>query len=195
MRVLILFFLGLPAFASDADIEAAAHRHFDKMPLVERIDDISGMCGASGQANRDAVYCTSKNTIYLRNGSSDRAYNVAHLYGHAVQVNHGIADIALREVRARPDEESKLRGMVTRQVECIAGFLHARAGVDVVFPSGSEPMTGSHWGRNPLKIGPKVTIGRDARQEWLKIGAQATDIAVCSVGEMSSDLLVKAFKE
>ena len=195
MRFLVLFVVAQPAIAADHFIEAAAHRHFDNMPVVERLADIAQVCGAQGQANGDAVYCTSENKIYLRKGAEDLAYKLAHLFGHAVQVNHGVADIALREVRARRDEEEALRGMVTRQVECIAGFLHKKAKVPVEFAEGLEPFTESHWGRNPLRIGPQVSIGRVVRIAWLARGYGTENLAAYASGEIGAELLLKAFKE
>lgn len=195
MRILILLILTGPAFANDVLIEAAAHKHFDKMPEVVRSDDISSVCGAARSANQDAVYCTSENRIYLRRDAQDLSYKLAHLFGHAVQVNHGVADIALREVRARRDEEASLRAMVTRQVECIAGFLHKKASVPPRFTEGVEPFTGSHWGRNPLRIGPQVSIGAQTRMEWLSRGYGTGDLAACASGEIGAELLLKAFRE
>jgi len=126
--------------------------------------------------------------------SAKTAYEVAHLYGHAAQVRHGVADFALGQIRQRRSEENMLRGLVTRQVECIAGFLMARAGMGTFDLNGAfteEPFTHSHWGRDPLRIGPTVSIGLDARAEWFAIG-RTGDLAACAPGEFTSDLLVDA---
>ncbi len=56
----------------------------------------------------------------------------------------------------------------------------------------SEPFTGSHWGREPLRIGPKVSIGLDARAEWFAKGQKTGQFETCSVGEMSAGLIVRA---
>ena len=85
--------------------------------------------------------------------------------------------------------------MVTRQVECLAGVLTARAGVpsrDLLSLFSTEPFTDAHWGRRPLNVGPKVSIGLDVRAEWYQIGFEAADFSVCSVGEMAADLIVQA---
>jgi len=112
---------------------------------------------------------------------------MAHVLGHAIQVRHGVADVALRAIRSRRSEEQALRGMVTRQVECVAGVLMATAGEQpaMLRGFGQEPFTGSHWGRDPLNQGPRVSIGLEARAEWYEIGYAARDFAACTVGEMS----------
>lgn len=188
--------LAAPVEADDRALEAAVYRSFDDMPRVARVDDVSELCGAAGQANGDVIFCTTKNVVYLRGGAELAAYKLAHVMGHAVQVGHGIADIALREIRRRPDDEIALRGLVTRQVECIAGFLTARAGlaaIDLSVEFTEEPFVGSHWGRNPLRIGPRVSIGTQARAKWYAVGYRG-DIADCAVGEMGSELLVEALR-
>ena len=93
-------------------------------------------------------------------------------------------------------EEQALRGMVTRQVECVAGVLMATAGEQpaMLRGFGQEPFTGSHWGRDPLNQGPRVSIGLEARAEWYEIGYAARDFAACTVGEMSSELIVQALR-
>jgi len=119
---------------------------------------------------------------------------LAHLYGHAVQVQHGVADFALGQIRQRRSEEAMLRGLVTRQVECIAGFIMARAGqddVDLTTLFATEPFTDSHWGRDPLRIGPQVSIGLAVRADWFAIG-QRGDLAACGPGEFTADLLLEA---
>ena len=91
------------------------------MPSVRVVDQITGMCGADEGVSSRAAYCTSANEILLidRPGA---AYALAHVLGHAVQVRHGVADVALRTIRACRSEEVTLRGYVERQVDCIAGF-------------------------------------------------------------------------
>lgn len=197
MRLLMFtVLLAGPGVAEPFAIEAAARHSFDDMPVVELVEDVSQLCGAQGLANRDAIYCTSPNVIYLRRGAAHLSYKVAHLMGHAVQVRHGIADFALREVRARPAQEGALRGMVTRQVECLAGFLHQKAGIAPLrlMDLDGEPFTGSHWGRTPLRIGPQVSIGLSVRADWLMRGYEAESLAECAAGEIGADLLLEAYK-
>ena len=199
MRILIVMALVAmngQALADTEAIEGAVLDSFEDMPRVERVGSVADVCGAAGQANPDVVFCTTQNVVYLRRGADQAAYKLAHVMGHAVQVRHGVADIALREIRKRPRQEAELRGMVTRQVECIAGFLSARAGVSKVdFKRfATEPFTRSHWGRNPLRIGPKVSIGLAAREKWYGIGYAGRSLAVCAVVEMGAELLLKAYR-
>lgn len=200
MRFLtILAVLAGPAVADPvADIMAAAEASFDHMPDVRRVHEIAGRCGADAEVNSRVVYCTSQNTIFLHRDSAPdllTAYALAHVYGHAVQVQHGIADVALQAIRSSPSNERALRGDVTRQVECIAGFLWALAALpptELSELTATEPFTGAHWGRNPLRIGPRVQIGLKARARWFRIG-QTIDLNACAPGAFSSDLLVRAF--
>lgn len=182
------------------DVAHAARLAFDGMPVVRRVDAIAGNCGADETVNAHVAYCTSRNQIFLTRDAAafpEAAYLVAHSYGHAVQVRHGVADFALAQIRARRPEEEMLRGLVERQVDCIAGFLVARAGLPPASLTDwfdAEPFAGSHWGRDPLHIGPEVSIGLAARAEWFAIG-QGGDIAACAPGEFGSDLLVAALND
>lgn len=169
----------------------SANRIWPDMPEVRRVANMAEPCGAQGQANSRIFYCTSRNTVYIGADfeQDPRApYEMAHVLGHAIQVRHGIADIALREIRNRPDEEPALRAMVTRQVECLAGFLVADTGLRphdfAQFGYTEEPFTGSHWGRDPVRIGPRVSIGLQARAEAYTSGYEARDSAVCAVEEI-----------
>jgi len=179
-------------------VAQTAAQMFDRVPKLQSFDGTPEACGAGDETNEDAYYCTSLKTIFYRSGFEDApqaAYQIAHLLGHAMQVEHGVADVALREISRRRDEEEVLRGMVTRQVECVAGVFMARARVDLINLAevfDHEPFTHSHWGRSPVNQGPQVSIGVQARQDWLEIGYQAGDVSACSVGEMSADLLVQA---
>ena len=174
---------------------AATQAAFPRAPAVVIGADVSGECG--GGHGKPAIYCTSDNRIYLRADLTGRAgaYALAHLYGHGLQVRYGVADLALAAIQADRAREAELRGMVTRQVECLAGMLVARAGLDLppltVFHT-AEPFTGSHWGRRPVRAGPQVSIGLAARAEWFARGQAAGHPAVCDVGEMSADLIVAA---
>ncbi len=201
MKKYILFFVMLPMAAmADGveDIDRIVHQVFPRTPPVQFVDDLTGLCGFGNGVNKGIAYCTSQNIVFIRkkSGSDVRsAYELAHVMGHAVQVKYGVADIALRKITEQRDRETELRGMVTRQVECIAGVLFARAGLphaDLKRLYKSEPFTGSHWGREPLRIGPKVSIGLNARAEWFSKGQKTGQFQTCSVGEMSADLIVRA---
>ena len=179
------------------DVARAADAAFDQMPSVVRVDQIAGRCGADLRVNTQVAYCTSRNEILLSRDASaslQAPYLVAHSYGHAVQVQHGVADFALRQIRNRRAEEAMLRGLVARQVDCIAGFLMARAGappVNLTDLFAQEPFDGVHWGRNPLSAGPVVSVGLAARAEWFAIG-QAGDLLACAPGEFTAELLLDA---
>ncbi len=196
--VLALLMAGQAANANPVDqVAQAAKLAFDRLPQVRLVDQIAGNCGADDTVNQTVAYCTTQNRIFLVSAALDdpRApYMLAHVFGHAVQVRHGVADFALAQIRQRRAEEDMLRGLVTRQAECIAGFIMARAGlpkVDLNALFREEPFTGSHWGRDPLHIGPEVSIGLDARAEWLDIGQQS-DLSACGPGEFTADLLLEA---
>jgi hypothetical protein len=94
-----VIFLGQAAAADPvAQVEAAAQAAFDRMPSVRRVDQIAGRCGADDSVNAVVAYCTTTNQILLARGavaSPQTPYMLAHVYGHAVQVQHGVADIAL----------------------------------------------------------------------------------------------------
>ena len=181
-----------------AVIEQTANALFDNLPAV-RVGFENGECGAGEGVNPKMAYCTTENVILLREDSRHaprEAYELAHLYGHAVQVRHGVADIALREILTRPEEEAKLRGWVTRQVECIAGFIYAQSGLPAFSLTDAyvaEPLTGSHWGRDPLVVGPKVSIGLDARAAWFDRGV-TSGLSGCAVGEFGAELLLEALR-
>lgn len=202
MRILLicLGFIASPSAADPvADVVAAAEAAFDRMPRVQLVPEIAGRCGADLRVNPQVAYCTSQNRIFLARDAvalPQAAYLVAHVYGHAVQVQHGVADFALAQIRTRRSEEGMLRGLVARQVDCIAGFLVARAGLpdaSLVDWFAQEPFAGVHWGRDPLRIGPDVQIGLAARDEWFQIG-QTGDLSACAPGEFTSDLLIDALR-
>ncbi len=201
MRLILMWLLmvGAATAGPAEDVATTAQMAFDRMPPLRIVDKIAGRCGANEDGREGAAYCTTQNVIFLTRAAAEQPqapYLVAHLYGHAVQVRHGVADFALGQIRARRDEEAMLRGLVTRQVECIAGFLVARAGIAPVSLTElfeDEPFTGSHWGRDPLHIGPQVSIGLAARAEWFQVG-QGGDLSVCAPGEFTADLLLQALK-
>lgn len=189
-----------PAVAEDGltSLEDAAHAAFSEMPSVVLVDQIAGQCGADERVNPHAAYCTTRNIIFARDiTGAAQTYRVAHLFGHAVQVQHGIADVALREIRTRPEKELELRGLVARQVDCIAGLLSAKADLPwtpLTDLFEEEPFTGSHWGRDPLRIGPTVSIGLAERADWYARGYAADEISVCAVGGFGAALLFKAYR-
>jgi len=191
--------LALPATADVERVAAAAESAFDEMPSLRLVGQIAGNCGADATVTTAAAYCTTSNLIFVAASTRDApttAYMVAHMYGHAVQVRHGVADVALREIRNRRAEEVMLRGLVERQVDCIAGFLLARAGLPIPQLSDhftQDPLAVPHWGRNPLAAGPFVNVPVADRQMWLDVGARG-DIEACSPGEFTSDLLVAALR-
>ncbi len=173
------------------------------MPGVSLTSALRDVCGGDEGSDPYVIYCTSLNKIYVdaklsekKMSDAEMGYRLAHAYGHAVQVRHGIADIALATIRANRAEETALRGMVTRQVECIAGVLMRRAyGKGVAGPAawaGAEPFTGSHWGASPVARGPKVAIGLAERNAWFEKGRDSDDFASCAVGVFSADLILRA---
>jgi hypothetical protein len=201
MRWFLVWILVAGAAQADpvAQIETAAKAAFARMPDVVVVDRIAGQCGADAGVNDAVAYCTSRNQVLLAQSARDlptTPYLLAHAYGHAVQVQHGVADVALRAIRNRPNDETLLRGLVERQVDCIAGAVTGLAQVDVPPLDGlftSEPSTDVHWGRDPLRIGPQASIGLAARTEWFARG-QSDGLAACAPGEFGADLLLRAFQ-
>ncbi len=183
-----------------SDLENTARQTFDNLPEIVRVDSVAGKCRGDADSNMFVRYCSSEDRVYLSKAIKDdvkAAYLLGHVLGHAVQVKHGVADVALAMIRANRPRETELRGMVTRQVECIAGVLLARANVplpDLIQNFGAEPFTGSHWGRTPLSGGPKVSIGLAARQTWLRRGHRTQDFQACANGDMGAELLLEAEK-
>lgn len=181
------------------DLVGAVNASFGQMPIVQRVDTIEGRCGVDDDVNDVVVYCTSQNRVFLERAAASRpeaAYLVGHVMGHAAQVQHGVADVALRTIRANRDQEQVLRADVTRQVECLAGFFYQRAGLPEAALTDwmtDEPFTGSHWGRDPLRIGPQVSIGLAERSAWFERG-QGGDLAACATGSFGAELLMDASK-
>lgn len=180
-------------------VASAAKAAFDRMPPVVTVAQIAGRCGADETVNDQVAYCTSRNEILIARAAYDlpqASYLVAHAYGHAVQVRHGVADFALGQIRARPAEEAMLRGLVERQVDCIAGFLVARAGLApqrLVDWLSDDPFAGAHWGRDPLRVGPRVGVDLAARNDWFQRG-QGGDLAACATADFGADLLIAALR-
>ena len=198
MKTLFAFALMTgPALAAPIDVIDTTNALFDDLPSVVEHADFDEECGRGEHSHPAIGFCTSDNTIYVIEGFFERdfaSYELAHVYGHAIQVRHGVADVALRAISSRRDEEEALRGMVTRQVECVAGVLMVRAGEPAarLRDLTEEPFDDAHWGRRPLNSGPQVSIGLEARAEWYDIGYAAQDFSACTVGEMSSNLIVEA---
>jgi len=183
-----------------AQIAAAAAQSFARMPQVVVVDQIADECGADAEVDDRVAYCTTGNRILVAQAAYDlpqAPYLFGHAFGHAVQVQHGVADFALREIRRRPAEEVMLRGLVERQVDCIAGFLAHRAALplmDLADLFQDDPLGRPHWGRDPLRRGPVVDVPFAARAEWFAIG-QEGDIALCAPGEFTGLGLVRALKD
>ncbi len=173
---------------------------YDRMPSVEIVDVIAGNCGATDRVNTRVVYCTSLNRIFATEtmlASPSSGYELAHQYGHAIFVQHGLADIALAAIRANRDREAELRGYVSQQIDCLAGVIYARAGFGPSALSDwfrTEPFTGSHWGRNPLRIGPRASIGLEARDVAFQKGQAAAHPRACEVPELPVELLIEPFR-
>lgn len=188
------------AIADPIAVHDTARALFGQIPSVEERVDLNAACGGGRNSNPHIGYCATQNLIFVSEDFSMRPqapYEMAHVLGHAIQVRHGIADVALRAIRNSRSEEAALRGMVTRQVECVAGVLMALAGLaraDLPQLFIGEPFTDAHWGRQPINSGPRITIGLTARAQWYDIGYTARDFEVCSVGEMSSVLIVAALR-
>ena len=119
--------LSVFAQAAQADqvdaIATAAQDAFARMPDVIVVQQMAGNCGATAAVDDRVAYCTSRNAIFMTAAARtlpEVGYLLGHAYGHAVQVQHGVADFAWAQIRARRSEEAMLRGLVERQVDCIA---------------------------------------------------------------------------
>lgn len=196
--VTLLCALAAPVCADPLAVMDAVEMLFPDQPRLVEFGGDDLPCGMGRNSNRGIGFCTTQNTIYLHEKFAERpqaAYELAHVMGHYLQVQYGVADVALRAIRNRRSEEQALRGMVTRQVDCLAGVIMATASLPFVPLDqmyGDEPFTDAHWGRSRLNSGPRVSIGLDARADWYATGFTTKDVAACSVGDMSADLLVAA---
>ena len=183
------------------EVVRAAEGSFTRLPVVRLTSIFGGVCGGPA-ANRMVQYCTDQNAIFVTQDLVDKVpegapgYMLAHVYGHAVQVRHGQATRALAAIRAEPAREAELRGMVTRQVECIAGLIYGRAlgPASLAVWFAEEPFTDSHWGRTPMSNGPRVSIGLEAREEWFQRGLAADGVEACAVGEMGIEALLRGVR-
>lgn len=74
---------------------------------VWRLSCIRLHCGADDTVNVAAIYCSSSDVfnIMAPHDAVQVAYLLAHLFGHAAQVQYGVSDIALRTIQAQRDEE------------------------------------------------------------------------------------------
>lgn len=123
-------------------------------------------------------------------GVGAAGYLLGHVYGHAAQVNYGVADIALPTITKNSDRETELWGYVTQQVECVLGILNKRAGMTSGGPRDwfkREPLADSHWGRIPIAQGPVVSIGLSKRNTWFLKGQRLGDFNACSSGIFPAD--------
>ncbi|SMY07360.1 hypothetical protein [Flavimaricola marinus] len=168
---------------------------FPALPEVRHVPSTIDLCG--GELDAPGLYCTSEGAIYLAETphAEQQLFALAHLYGHGIQVQYGLADIALARILADRSQENEVRRKVTSQVECMAGVLLARAGVQMpplteLFDE--EPMTDAHWGRSPVRRGPAVSIGLALRAEWFGAGYSAGEPSACSVEDLPADLIVAA---
>lgn len=179
-------------------VVSAAEAVFANMPAVQLTEAIGGACGGGAVANPFVQYCSDLDVIFVAHDLAQIAppqvaqYMLAHVYGHAVQVVYGQATLALRAIRRAPEREAELRGMVTRQVECLAGHIFGVAAGDETASLAAwferEPFTDSHWGRTPMSQGPRVSIGLEARDRWFQRGIHASSPGECAVGELGADL-------
>jgi len=203
MRVLVFVFalLGGPA-AADAvdDVMAAAQARFAKMPSLVMVDQIAGQCGADDGVHLGVAYCTSKRQILMTEAARatpQAPYLVAHLLGHAIQVRHGVADVALATIRGDRRQEPLYRQNVEQMVDCIAGLLVFQAGLgpsNLTVWFDGDPFDGPHWGRNPLSEGPVVTLPLGMRNDWYRRG-QGGYLAACATKVFPVDLLLEAYQD
>ncbi len=190
---------GQAAADDGSAVAAAADRLFARMPPAVTVAQLPGTCGADARVHPLVAYCTSRNVILVAEdaeANAQRDYFLAHAYGHAVQVQHGVADVALGEITRRPTEETILRGYVERQVDCIAGVILKASGQpmpDLLSLFAQDPLDRPHWGRDPLRRGPHLDVPVAQRAQWLQSGYQQ-GIAACAVGEFPADLLIAAMK-
>ena len=52
------------------DIAIAAQTAFDQMPIVRRVAQMDGQCGADGSVNDQVAYCTTNNVIFITHDSA-----------------------------------------------------------------------------------------------------------------------------
>lgn len=199
--IVVVVLIGTQASAQDVVLrmKATAGAAFSAMPDVRVVSQISGVCGADDAVSSRVAYCTTSNTVLVaadQIGLPQLPCLLGHAFGHAVQVRHGVADVALQTIRARREDEVVLRGYVDRQVDCIAGFLYAKAGFAPASLADwmcADPFDDIHWGRQPLRVGPVMPVVLPERDIWFRRG-QLGDLAACAVGEFGADLLIDAYQ-
>lgn len=200
----ISWVLSLCATAAAADpvddVLAAANARFAFMPTLRMVDQILGNCGGSQETHDHVAYCTTAGEILITKAARalpQAPYLVAHALGHAVQVRHGVADVALATIRSNRAQESYLRTNVEQMVDCIAGVLVSQAGIaptDLGDWFATDPFADAHWGRDPLSSGPVISVPLDMRQEWFDMG-QGGFIGACATEAFGAELLLKAYRE
>ena len=197
----ILALLALPVAAAGGatadpagDVAAAARAAWPGMPALREVPRIAGACGADGSVSAAAAYCTTTGEVLIATHSRaapGAAYLVAHLMGHGAHVTQGVADRALSAIRRSPGDEAALRARVERQVDCLAGVLAARAGQPA--PPGAlfdaDPFPGPHWGRDPLRAGPRMALPLAERGAAFARGAAAGHPRACADPELDGGLL------
>ena len=173
-----------------APVIRAANALFPRLPGVTLTTRIDALCGGDDETSEHVRYCTDQNLIFLTRGlvaevgSKDAAFILAHAYGHAVQVRHGVADIALRAITTQRLREVELRRMVESQVACIAGVILDRAfGDDAPDGPGSQYFANAHWGRAPLASRAKIALDLEEQRRWYQIGRRQ-GLSACEVGDI-----------
>ena len=196
----ILSLLALPAAADPAaDVAAAARAAWPGMPALREVDRIAGTCGADASVSPAAAYCTTTNEVLIASrarAAPGAAYLVAHLMGHGAHVTQGVADRALGAIRRSPADEAALRARVERQVDCLAGVLAARAG-NAARPGaafGADPFRGPHWGRDPLRAGPRMGLPLAERGAAFARGAAGAHPRACADPALDGGLLARGWR-
>lgn len=182
------------------DVMAVANARFANMPQLQMVDTIAGNCGAKPNVNRAVAYCTTTGTIHLTRAARmtpQAPYLVAHVLGHAIQVRHGVADVALAAIRANRAQEPALRTNVEQMVDCIAGLLmfhagHTPSNLTVWFET--DPWAEPHWGRKPLSAGPIISVPLEMRNDWYRRG-QGDYLSACATQVFPVDLLLKVYRD
>lgn len=216
--IAVLLVFGMSAVPSNAQVKRAklapvlaetltpvvvqARAAFGVRQPVILVRGLTDQCGGDKRTNALIRLCYSERQILV---SVDRvanlqpaaaAYLLAHQFAHAAKIRHGLADIAFARIAANRTDAQRLRGQVTRLVECAAGVLHKRSypnlDQSLIDWFGSEPFADPHWGASPLWRGPKISIGLKERDRWFRIGHRAAEFSVCAQPDFSADLLVKA---
>lgn len=177
-----------------------ANRTFTRMPQVQLTSRLVDLCGGGPEASLYTRYCTDLNTIYFSADLSEKlsgqaiSYLIAHQYARAVQVRHGIADIALSRIKAEPANEAALRVQVSAQAACVAGVLLGRAKIEGISASvlADDPFGKPHWGHSPISNTALSPITTAERDRWFATGHRAKDFAVCATKDFDARLILRA---